>query len=135
MSDGLPISTIRNIVYGDDGFDFDKCDPDADSNADIKKQFHDAEVSNKIGNGGPSCIIDLPLPDADDVDVDGAYWKAPRVVRYNPDALRKSSGKKFVELLALVRKTFDGHPEEYDECVEIVTKARDQARAEALARI
>lgn len=95
----LPIGTIRNIVYGDDGFDFDKCDPDADTNADIKKQFHDAEVSNAVGKSSGACVaFDWAAPSESDADAEEPeFWRAPRVIRHgeaaspSPDALTKAA--------------------------------------------
>src|ERR1700678_3942548 len=125
----LPISTIKQIVFGDDLEQLDKSDPDSDTNADIKQYFHDAEVKNKTG-GGASAVLDLPIPNLDD---DGDFYKAPRVVFGVSNALAKTGDAAFVRVLAKIRSVFDGHPEEYEQAVQLVTKVRAEARAQAIA--
>ena len=84
--------------------------------------------------GDASIVLDLPLPPADDVDSDDApLYKAPKVIHGVSGALRKTSDAAFVRVLAKVRSVFDGHPEEYEAAVELVTRIREEARARAIA--
>src|ERR1700733_8039811 len=83
---------------------------------------------------GASVVLDLPTPSESDVDDDSLeLYKAPRVVLGLSSALKKSSGTKFVELLATIWKHFDGHDDEMAEAVELVTKIRQEVRARAIA--
>lgn len=81
---------------------------------------------------GASVVLDMSLPQ-DDVDGDEPLYRAPRIVHGVPSALKKTSGTKFIELLALVRKMFAGHDEEMSEVFEICEQARSDARSEAIA--
>jgi hypothetical protein len=112
-------------------------EPDIDDAAPnpMEQFIHRAQVAAAVKSaGGASVVLDMPLPPQNDVDDDSAgFWKAPRVIKYQPKA--SSGTTKFDELVALIRKVFDGHEEECQEVIQIVTEARDQARAEVLARI
>jgi hypothetical protein len=135
MSD-LPISTIKSMVFGDN-MNLGEPEVDDDAPNPMAEFMHRAQVAAAVKSaGGTSALLDLPVPDLDEVDVDGPFWKAPRVIRYNSDALKKATragDAKFVKLLGLLRNFCgDNHPEEYAEMVETVTKARDDARNEAI---
>src|SRR5580700_6167302 len=96
----LPISTLKSIIFGDDLVELDKSDPDGDSNADIKKFLHDAEVANKVGkSSGATVLLDMSVPDGDVDTGDEPLYKSPRVI----PALRKPSGQGFVKVIATIR--------------------------------
>jgi hypothetical protein len=130
----LPVSTIRGIVWGDN-MDLDKAE-DVDAMPDPMQDFiHRNQVAAALGkSSGTSVVLDMSVP-SDDVDSDdnSEFWKAPRVVRYNPNA--KTSDDKFIKLLGLLRNFFGkDHPEELAEGIEICERARSDARDEMIAR-
>lgn len=124
---------LKSLIFGDE-LDLGSAD-DFDEQPDpFARKMHDGAIRAAMGKAtDTTCVIDLPLPPADGVDADEPFLKAPRIVRGVPSALKKSSGTKFVELLALVRKVFAGHDEEMSEVFAICEQARSDARAEAIA--
>jgi hypothetical protein len=135
MSDALPTSVLKSVIWGDD-MGLNEV-TDLDEQADPMTGFilrNQVQAAVKSA-GGATVVLDLPVPNLDD-DVDddtGGLWKSPRIVHGVSGALKKSSGTKFVELLATIRKHFDGHDDEMAEAVELVTKIRQEVRARAIA--
>lgn len=128
----LPVNVLKQIIFGDDLDKSTDLDEQADPMAGfiLRNQVQSAVKST----GGASIVLDLPVPGADDVDDDGEMWKAPRVVRYDPGALAKSSSTKFVEVLAMIRKVFASDDELMGDAVETVTRIRDEVRSEVIQR-
>lgn len=138
MSEPLPISTLKQIIWGDGGFEpLDKSDPDTPDENPFPEIILKNQVAAALGKSDqrPSVVLDMSVPQSD-VDEDSfELYKTPRIVQGVSGALKKTSGKKFVELLALVRKVFDGHEEEMHEAIETVTRMRDDERNAMLAQI
>jgi hypothetical protein len=133
MSD-LPISTIKSMVFGDN-MNLGEPEVDDDAPNPMAEFMHRAQVAAAVKSaGGTSVLLDLPVPDLNnDVDEEGGeFWRAPKVIKYQPN---KTSGTKFIELLALIRKVFASDEELMAEAVEIVTRARDEERAATIADI
>jgi hypothetical protein len=85
-------------------------------------------------SNGASVVLDLSVP-ADDVNSDGEFYKAPRIIQSVSTVLAKTSDANFIKVLATVRRLFDGHDEEYEQAVEIVNKIRAEVRAETIAAL
>ena len=135
MSD-LPVGFLTKVIFGDN-MNLDESSVDVDEAPDPMQAFiHRNQVQAAVKSaGGATVVLDLPVPNLDD-DVDddtGGLWKSPRIVHGVSGALKKSSGTKFVELLATIRKHFDGHDDEMATAIECVTKIRDEVRAIAAA--
>ena len=128
---------LKSLIFGDE-LDLGSAD-DFDEQPDpFARKMHDGAIRAALAKTNDAhCAIDLPMPDQSGIDdeISSPFLKAPRVVRYNPDSFRRSGGTKFVELLALLRKVFDGHEEEMHEAIETVTTARDDERNAMLAQI
>lgn len=127
----LPISTLRQIVFGDP---VEKGDVDDDAPNPFEQLRHEGAVRAALGKGDQhsTLILDMSVPQSD-VDEDSfELYKTPTIIR---GELRKSSGAAFVKVLATIRRVFDGYPEEMDEAIEIVTRMRDEERAAMLAQI
>jgi hypothetical protein len=84
---------------------------------------------------GASIVFDLALPPESDVDDDAPLYKSPKVILGVSHALAKTGDDKFVKVIATIRRIFDGHDEEMNEAIEIVTRIRAAARNEAIAQI
>jgi hypothetical protein len=130
----LPVSTLMQIVFGDN-MDLDRAE-DLDAQPNLMDDFilrNQVQAAVKSASGA-SAVFDLALPPEGDVDSDDApLYKSPRVVPGVSNALAKTSDANFVKVLATVRRLFDGHDEEYEQAVQLVTKIRAEARAEAIA--
>lgn len=96
MSEPLPISTLKNTIWGDGGFDvLDKSNPDKPDDNPFPEMILRNQVNAALkSSSGASCVIDLPLPPVDDVDSEqnSEFWKAPVIVRHEaaPDAFTKA---------------------------------------------
>jgi hypothetical protein len=135
MSDALPTSVLKSVIWGDDMGLNEAADLDEQADPMTGFILHNQVQAAVKSAGDASIVLDLPVPDLDD-DVDddtGGLWKSPRIVHGVSGALKKSSGTKFAELLATIRKHFDGHDDEMAEAVELVTKIREEARARAIS--
>lgn len=138
MSKSLPSSFWKSTLFGDN------MGLDDGPNVDLDEQSHPVE---KIWQRGPieaalksasgaSVVLDLPLPASDGVDADGEFWKAPKIVRYDPGALAKASrasDERFARLTAIIQNFFGNHTDLAEEAVATCRKAREDARAEVVA--
>jgi hypothetical protein len=130
----LPVSTLMQIVFGDN-MDLDSAE-DLDAQPNLMDDFilrNQVQAAVKSANGA-SAVFDLALPPESDVDDDDApLYKAPRIVLGVSNALLRTGDHKFVKVLTTIRRVFDGHEEEMAEAIEIATRIRSEARAEAIA--
>jgi hypothetical protein len=140
MSNELPHSVLKSIIWGDD-MGLGEPDIDDEAPSPMEQFVHRAQVAAALEkSSGVSVVLDLPVPDADDADTDdGAYWKAPRVLRYQPDACAKASrasDERFARLTVMIQRIFGSeHAEEADEAVAICKRARDEERAAMIASL
>lgn len=133
----LPLSTIKSIIWGD-GMDLD-AKPDLDEQADPMAAFI---LQNQVRaalekSSGTSAVLDMSV-ESGDVDEDAPLYKMPRIVRYDPGALAKASrtsDERFARLTVQLQRFFGDHTEECDEAIEICKRAREEARAEAIAAV
>jgi hypothetical protein len=133
MSDALPTSVLKSVIWGDD-MGLNEV-TDLDEQADPMTGFilHN-QVQAAIGKSSDVAIVlDMALPEGDVDSDEPVYYKTPRIIHGVSGALRRTSDAAFVRVLAKVRSVFDGHPEEMDAAVELVTKIRQEARARAIA--
>jgi len=130
----LPVSTLKQIIFGDD-LDLDKSSDVDELPNEFEKLKHDGAVRAALGKSSDvSCILDLSPPPDNDVDCDDAVlYQQPKIVRGVSSALRKTSDDKFVKAIATIRRVFAGHDEEMAEAIEIASRIRNEARAEAIA--
>jgi len=134
MSDALPTSVLKSVIWGDDMGLNEAADLDEQADPMTGFILHNQVQAAVKSAGDASIVLDLPLPPADDVDSDDApLYKAPKVIHGVSGALRKTSDAAFVRVLAKVRSVFDGHPEEYEQAIECVTRIRNEARSRAIA--
>jgi hypothetical protein len=130
----LPISTLRQIIWGDD-FELDKS-TDLDEQADPMQSFIlRNQVRAALGKSvnRTSVILNMSIPQGD-VDGDEPLYKAPMVLR-NTSSYQERSDERFQKVSAKIRAVFGpDHPEEIEEALAQVQKMRADARAEAIAR-
>ena len=107
-------------------------DDDVPSIVDKLWQAAPVNAALKSANGA-SIVFDLALPPESDVDDDAPFYKAPRIIQGVSNALKKTSDEKFVKAIATIRRVFAGHEEEMAQAIEIATRIRNEARAEAIA--
>jgi hypothetical protein len=128
----LPISTLRQIVWGDN-MDLDKS-VDVDELPNPFEQLkHDGAVRAALRKSDqrPNLILDMSVPQSDVDEHDFELYKTPTII----PGLRKPSGQGFVKAIATIRRVFAGHDDEMNEAIEIVTRMRDEERAAMIAQI
>jgi hypothetical protein len=133
MSEHLPVKYMTKIIFGD-GMGLDDVGVDDESPDPLAEFTHRNQIQAalKSAGGEASCILDLSVPAGDVDDDDAPLYRSPRIVH---GAIRKSQGKAFIQVLAKIREIFAGHDDEMHAVIEIVTRMRDDARAEAMARL
>jgi hypothetical protein len=127
----LPVSTLRQIIFGDD---VDKGDVDDDAPNPFEQLKHESAVRAALGKSDqrPAVILDLRVAEGDVDDDNAPLYKSPMVL---PGGLPKTTGAAFVKLLAEIRRVFGRDEEAMAGAVEIVTRVRDEERAAMLAQI
>jgi hypothetical protein len=126
MKNELPISTVILEVFGDDGLDLNKNDPDCLSDApDPMGKFIESATLRKARTD-----VGLPAP-----TLAKSEWDEP-LGRTSPTPSNKdfckNSDKRFAKVSEKIRGIF-GDGEEAEEVSELARRMRAEARAEVLA--
>ena len=100
MSSELPISTLKQIVWGDDGFDLDKSGNVDDMPDPIKKLWEQAPVAAALANADRSVAISTDWLHMDESDVDEESFqldKTPVILKHEgpqPRTFAKTRAEK-----------------------------------------